>query len=88
MFLSGFGDNSLSVSANIYEQNKGISAVMKTIISTINYNWAKIFLQNFLFFVIWFSALKSCYYEKVNLLYGKTTYFLVTAHQYFSLQEV
>ena len=44
MFLSGFGDNPLSVSANIYEQNKGISAVMKTIISTINYNWVKIFL--------------------------------------------
>ena len=87
MLLRGFGDSSLTVWAKFDKQNKRISAVIKTMISTIKYNQVKFFLQNFLVYVIWFSVLRGSCSVKVVLWLGSATSSLICVIQCFSLPE-
>ena len=87
MLLRGFGDSSLTVWAKFDKQNKRISAVIKTMISTIKYNQVKFFQQNLLVYVIWFSVLRGSCTVKVVLWLGSVTSSLICVVQCFSLPE-
>ena len=71
-----------------------MSAVMKMMIATMKYKLAINFLPIFLFFIIWFFALKNSCYVKLRLSLEKATYslvhvsvFCVDSHGKFSLRS-